>query len=600
MTEEKKALTLTKNQIEEVLQKHKIPVRTGDYVIGNSRGEIYKVGDIDSKGIHLLHSYGNDWHDYTIVKFEEWNKERYLNAPPEYLKIEGTLDEAYKNLFNNINELTKEKPVDKDIETSTALIEVDTKKNLKQAKNLMQQRRNNLEIATRLLDRKRSQLQSMVSDMQEKIGKVQRLLGQIELYLGINEDIMQIYQGPKASFKEQIHFRQQIIFMDEEYGAVENQGLDWENIKDFDDWLTTDRHFERVIPEQKCVVILRVRRSDKHYSEDPIANAWANQANHFTYVLIRNGENLYRIWAGIIIKPRLFPQKEELQKMVDDTKSDKLWGFDKKDFEDKIFTYQQNLLLLQGLLDRTDILTPIPVRVNLFKPDKNHEKYIRFIYDDEASLTEGRKYYKEWKEEINGKIKRGTRIYFCGFPYYMREKGCNSRLQHAYQCDQPKSGVYNVSYIKKEKHYYSSSESETLYCHYLPNDSVYLGWDYGSQPRKNKIWFMLHKSDEWVLNYDLIDLDDVEYYINNRYERQHYLDMLPVLYTIKAERIKEIAWEKEFVKAMSEEMNCKEELIWKAVNWWKTKVIWKRPILREEAKAWRMVKSKVRRMIEND
>ncbi len=39
--------------------------------------------------------------------------------------------------------------------------------------------------------------------------------------------------------------------MDEEYGAVENQGLDWESINDFDDWITTDRHFERIIPEQE-------------------------------------------------------------------------------------------------------------------------------------------------------------------------------------------------------------------------------------------------------------------------------------------------------------------------------------------------------------
>jgi len=424
MTEEKKALTLTKNQIEEILQKHQILIRTGDYVVGNSRGDIYKIGVIDSKGIELLHYYDKGWGNYTIIKFEKWNEERYENSAPEYLKLEGTPDEAYKNLFDNINKLTESKLIDKDVETSTALIEVDTKKNLKQAKNLMEQRRNELEIAQRLLERKRSQISNMVSDMREKIGKVQRLLGQIELYLGINEDIMQIHQGPKATFKEKIHFRQQIIFMDEEYGAVENQGLDWESINDFDDWITTDRHFERIIPEQKCVVVLRVRRSDKHYSDDPLVNSWANQENHYTYILIRNGENLYRIWADIIIKPRLFPQKEELQKMVDDMNKENLWGFDKKEFEDKIFTYQQNLLLLQGLLDRTDILAPIPVRVNLFKPDKNHQKYIRFIYDDEASLTEGRQYYKEWKEETNSKIKRGTRIYFCGFPCYVRrEKG---------------------------------------------------------------------------------------------------------------------------------------------------------------------------------
>ena len=57
-----------------MLQKHNIPVRTGDYVIGNSHS-IYKIGDIDSEESRLLSYYSGEWNSSSKVKFEDWNKE---------------------------------------------------------------------------------------------------------------------------------------------------------------------------------------------------------------------------------------------------------------------------------------------------------------------------------------------------------------------------------------------------------------------------------------------------------------------------------------------------------------------------------------------
>lgn len=440
----------------------------------------------------------------------------------------------------------------------------------------------------------------LASNLSTKISKIMKIVGQIELYLGINEDILQLQEGEKANINTPLSLRQQIQYMDEEYGAIENGGLDFKNITEFDEWLLKDKHYENIIPEKKSVVVLRVRRNPKDYkTNNPFQEALLNQANYFTYLLIRNGESLYRIYAQIIIKSRLFPQKEEIQKMYEDGQKE-LWGFDKDDLEKKIFSYQQNLLLLQGLIDRTDILYPFPHEIQLFKPE-TCEKIVNFIYDDELTLSEGKQYYKDWHKEINSKIERGTRIYFCGFNRSERYDDNNryrgnTRLRYPH-LDDPKPGIYSVTRLGNEKLYeHVQKDENTIICHYLPKEKAHDGWDYwNDHDRRNRAYFKLLRQDWFVLNYDLMSLDDVEYYINNRYDRQNYLEMLPVLYEIKKERLKEIAWEKEFVKAMSNEFNCDEKIIWKHVEWWKRKVIWKRPIREDDSKAWRMIKSKIKR-----
>ena len=104
---------------------------------------------------------------------------------------------------------------------------------------------------------------------------------------------------------------------------------------------------------------------------------------------------------------------------------------------------------------------------------------------------------------------------------------------------------------------------------------------------------MLYPGDEFVLNYDRLSLDDIEYYINSRIDRENYLSMLPILRGIRHERLKEMEWERGFVENLSLRMKIKENAVWKAIEWWKNKVIWKRPIMKDDAKALRMITQKL-------
>jgi len=585
----KKAI-ISKDEIQNKLKELSLDVQVGDCFLEDD-GDYIKITNIDDERIHYEEYNSRDKKtSESSSSFKDW---KYYHSSG--IKVTKSYKELIDYTFKRIleDDIEYNEP---EISTSTAIIEQDTKQNLTNMKNLMEERRKNLKIMERVLYQKKEELSNLAHSLQEKIKKIMKVLCQIELYLGVNEDIIHLQKGQKAPAKYPICFRQQILYMDEEYGAIENGGLDFENVTEFDEWLLIDKHYEHIVHEKKCVVVLRVRRNPKDYkTNNPFGEALLNQANYMTYVLIRNGDNLYRIYSDFIIKPRLFPKRDEIQKMYEDGKKG-LWGFDKDKLEEKIFSYQQNFLLLQGLLDRTPIFQPLPHQIQLFLP-KTYKGIIKLIYDDEASLTDGRQYYKDWHKELNAKIKRGTRIYFCGFPDYIRysyegnrDHG-NRRLQYPH-AHSPKPGIYNVKRIEKESTYFRSGDN--IICHYNPKDEIWRPYQYDDHERKKSIYFWLEVDDWFVLNYDLIDLETIEYYIHSRIDRENYLEVLPILYKIKKMRIEEIAWEKEFVKAMATELGCNEEEIWKAVDWWKHKVIWKRPIRQDDAKAWRMIKGRVK------
>ena len=65
------------------------------------------------------------------------------------------------------------------------------------------------------------------------------------------EDIIQIQKGNKADQKTKISLRQQVLFMDEEVGDPSGEGLDFDRIEEFDDWLTKDKNYLKLAPEAR-------------------------------------------------------------------------------------------------------------------------------------------------------------------------------------------------------------------------------------------------------------------------------------------------------------------------------------------------------------
>jgi len=392
-----------------------------------------------------------------------------------------------------------------------------------------------------------------------------------------------IRDGAPAPAEEPICIRQLILYMNEELGDPEDGGMDWERIEDFDAWTVQPENTQRVLPETRGVVALQVRRNMKNYG-----NVWANvqgdTENSRTYLLIRNGERLYRIWMNERIHPRLFPRKDEFKSDPDH----EVWGYELREQEETGFSYKKYGVMLQGLIQRTDVFQPLAREIDLFRPE-TCEGIVRFIRDDELLLPSGRLPWREWQKQINNQIQVGSRVVWRGRTYYSDDK-IQERTHYAAApgtCWPPR-GAYTVLtglYVKDCGMHFRFL--------YNPGERPWRRSDYyDDSPRKRSIGF--HFYNDEVLNYDQIDLADIEFYIHCRTERQHYLDMLPLLYELRTQRRAEIEHEKGLVVLLSHELSVPEQMVWDAVEWFKLKNTWKRSVSSDDAKALRMIRRRIR------
>jgi len=590
--------------VEESKAKFGIRFAIGDIVL-DKNGYYKKCVNFYKDGIQFLSKTDDGWEtinpEYPQSGTVEWH---YVK---EYLKI---------NLLPNesIEEYEKRMQIeaidfkDEDVEESkkTELTKFD-KNYYVSIKNELVERQSRFEIMQRVLEKKRWEMQQVVQKFEKQLIQVKKVLWTIELYLGIEEEIVQLQSGEHCTPDIPISFRQHVLYMDEEVAVAEHenieyQGIDFQEIEKFDNWLITDKNYDKIIPEPKGVVILRVRRNDKNYHS---GNFWDeiayNQQNKVTYILIKNGENIYRIWADIIIHPKLFPSESEMNELFETIENENGHSCDKDGAKNRIFTYQQCLALMQGLIERTPIFHPMPHPINLFKPETYEDGSIQFIYDDALCLPDNRLPYKEWKKKINSQIARGSRIYFCGFRYDdisvdSKYERYNCTYFDGYYTDSPKEGVYTVEDIVKRRR-----DFEMLKCKWESNSEVGTNWGYDYHKRKNLVSMYLFPDEWYVLNYDLMTLEDVEYYIQSRIERPAYLDVLPMLFRIKRARLEEMNWEQGLIDSLRIKFKLIDtKLIAKVIEWWKHKVIWKRPITKEDAKAVRMIERKISSLLKNN
>jgi hypothetical protein len=571
----------------------------GDLLIDND-GRLLKVGKCTKKGYELLHKWQDEWTHYGSHKWEDHET--------RYIKLEKSLEEYEKEVIQGLATGFEAYTQEPAMSNSTDLVAASDKTMAKSAKRVLEEKTKHLAILSRTLERMKDQLDVILSDFREKVKAVSRVVDIIEIYLGVHEHIVQIQEGESAPVDSPICFRQLVLHMDEEVG----EDIDWKNVEDFDKYVR--EHTDQVLPEPKGVVVLRPRRSDRKYSDNPLENLMLNQGNKETYILIRNGDNLFRIYTPLLIYPHLFPSKEEMKELMDTT--DK-WGYDKERAEDQQLAYKRNILLLQGLMERTQVFAPVPPGLNLLRSD-TYGKHLRFIYDGSNLLPSGRLAWDEYLKQQNAKLQRGNRVYFCGFPWGLfSSEGKSDRDEEAFRYPtgakhRPPAGVYNIREVRPTRHYgYSwSTNEDTQYRKFLlnhnPKDEIY-DWKrrVSGRERMMAVAFYLHERDNFFINYDDLSMDDIEFYLNDRVNRVDYKEMLPIFRGLKKMRLKELEWEKGFVRFMMDRIDhpdrvLLERTIWQAIEWWKHKVIEKRALKKEDAKAVRMIEQRVRRMLQGD
>lgn len=633
---------------------------------------------------------GMEWRSYGTDRAEHFfNDETYLIKPKAGQSIVDAIAEAHKAAIAMIeNKDFTAISADEEEIKPTERVSTGSKEHLTVMEAEMKNKRNIVGILQSFvgyemrkrqqeLDEVKKHLGGILDVFNKKIKKIQRVISMIELYLGINEEIVQISEGEKALATAPINFRQQLLFMDEEVGEAKDGGWDYQNIEGFDKWLVENERFKKIVPEEKCVVAFRVRRTSKHYSDNAFEQAIKNAKNGMTYLLIRNGNCLYRIWAEINIGKRLFPLRKEFEDIltqISNRKQKYLTDREVEALETEMSEYQKRAFMLQGLIDRTEVFHPLVKPVSMFKMEEA-DGLINFIYDDEAALPNGRLPFWQWVKKINKGIKRGSRIVHSG--QYSSEGRFTSNKDYKdrlfYYCSDfnaprlPSAGVYEVHekfeettdelphyYIdkmereglllekgkEKLEHYHKGYEThetnnylpdsksteiktwkkdgreylETYKCKFLkrifyikynPKDTVYGSWgDYDPYERKKSIgWQFDLRYDDFIFNYDQISIEDIDFYLDSRADRKHYANMMPILRTWKKHRLEEMKWEKEFVefiwrRAQEKNLVCKmgvdfNKLIWSAIDWWKHKNIWKRPITKDDALALRMIERRI-------
>lgn len=571
-----------------------IAIRPGDTVLDDS-GRALRVAKINKDGIELQVFWQGDqgWSHYGTIAFERFGR--------EYVKIDRPLEELEAETLDEVKDLDKLDP-NKDSEDETEdieskeLVPTMSKATLLSLQAGFEARRKKFKIMERILSRKRSTLQSYVNEMEKRIAKVQKVLDVIELYLGIKEEILKIRDGEPTNIDTPISFRQQVLYMDEEVGDPTDEGLDFRKIDEFDAWVANPENLNKLLPEPRGVVVLKPRRSWKDYGDHWFVNAVYNAENKKSYVLVRNGEILYRIWSDHLnIDKRLFPAKSEFKELLESMSKYSTDEYKQEKTREWRFDYNRSALMLQGLIDRTTVFFPIHSGLNLFKSETYANGQIRFIYDDEVALPPERRYWNDWHSKINSSIRRGSRVYFaCPKRWSWKRDSFPDYVPYQFKhVDAPMSGVYKVVEMQEK-----DGKRELKFI-YNPEDTIYPQslWK-DAHSREKGIGFTCSTNSSFILNYDEISLDDVEYYINSRVDRENYLSMIPVLWGIKKLRLKEIEWEKHFVKLVADRMGASEQTVWKAVDWWKYKNIWKRPIKEDDAKALRMIERKVKASVD--
>lgn len=137
----------------------------------------------------------------------------------------------------------------------------------------------------------------------------------VELYAGLSEQLERVRDGEPAPLDARVHLMQRRCYMDEECLArYEAGGMELRDVAAFDAWLGREANLTRLLPFPRCVVAFRVRRRVKdrpvHDFGDLLRVVASQKEDMFTFLYVRNGEQLWRLRTGVDFGEHLFPDGE--------------------------------------------------------------------------------------------------------------------------------------------------------------------------------------------------------------------------------------------------------------------------------------------------
>ncbi|MBV5282179.1 MAG: hypothetical protein JZU53_07055 [Paludibacter sp.] len=545
-----------------------------------------------------LHSYNYSGNEFVI---ENCYKNKLLKIVFEDEELLNDLADRSMNGENVLSEYM-ESVADVSENNEFALVSTKSKANLEGMKisaEIAEAKVRNIQRAVQMkieqkkneMDVIRRQFETQLAVIQKQMKRIGRVIGMIELYAGISEELVCLKEGANAPDDAPIYIRQMTIYMDEEYADYSDGGIDVNDIDKFNEWLISDAYKE-LLPNDKCVVSFRPRRYRKEYA-DARMTAQMELYNKMCFIYMRNGDNIYCVQTDYLyIIDQLIPSKDEAQKIQSKIDESNFKKYEQEAQEEFTYQYMRIGIFLQGILDRTEIFSPIPLGVSIFDVD-NSNGFIKFLYDADNVLTNGMISFSDWKKQTSELICEGSRVLVVN-PY--SKKGYQDRLVRYYSSewsvpDMPSTDIYTVGTTDYNPNSWKD-KSKCLCIKYQPGGEVY-SWGKYATERKNRLTFVIYTHDSFVFNYDQLDMNMIDYYLKDRVNRKNYLSMMPILKNIRKLLVVEQEKEQQFALMLQGETGKSIETILESINWWKYKNKWKRYINSDDAKAYRMIKSKL-------
>ena len=432
--------------------------------------------------------------------------------------------------------------------------------------------------------------------LEREIDLCKKVLSWLQAYTGKDISFQQICSGEHASPNTPLSIRQRILFMDEEVAVVnkDGQGLDYTQKEEFYQWLKNPQNRDIILPEKRCVVVMKPKRYNHYYSSDSYTNSIINKRNRHSFIMIRDGENVYAIESdNLCIYGAAIPRKSDYERLkASNTRS--MRGFDEDNYQRELNELKSRsmfyMMLLQGLIDNGEIFGP-HTEINI---SKNINTVIIFDDETDSLIGSGIKPFREYQSELSADIKRGSRVLYIGGNEYSRSGGKFKRY-YEYEGsapDTPWAGLYSVD-----------EENGELSFKYMPGEDIFDQTEGRWRARKNRVTWIFDKSS--VINFDSLDLDILNTYLNDRSQRQHYRPIMKLLLVARKEKEKEHKEESAFINIMVQQIVSETSLpdtdiraiVTDVIQWWKHKVIYKRALTSDDAKAWRMIKKETLRRL---
>lgn len=449
----------------------------------------------------------------------------------------------------------------------------------------------------------------------------------IELFLGSKERVKLLREGAPAPTGTPIAVRQRVLCMDEEYAVHQwlrdpeaIGSFDYKNLPEFDDWLLREPSALDVIcPWPKGIVALRPRRERKDRGQpadffEAMAQAEEAILDQYTYLLIRNGEQLYRIYVDVDIWPRFFASAADAEAAAH---AEEFGNYHGRDAKQRMKMQMAGLVAVQGILERSTLLAPTSPGLSVFDP--RCAESFNLVRDDEGerALADGadalahvtwkdvrrrvsgeddvswdaqhelvRQGYESWLQD---KVAPGVRVVYTGKTTGHHDKGdCD--------CTACRTGSPNVKGPDPRRVYTLRKRQHGWPYRY---DFLYLPepWWEGDGHRQRRVAFGCRAYD--VVPIDFVSWRVLEHLLRDRGQREHYGSFFLWAFRwwklAKAEADRERPFVDLVLRAEGVEDEPSRARVERLVRWWKLKTQEHRALSVDDAKAFRMVRAAFRR-----